>query len=79
MVLQILLLVIGGYYTVITVTGCLFKKEPKVKNVTNKVHKFALVVAAHNEEVVIANLVESAKAINYPKDAYEIFHYFIDN
>ena len=73
MILQILLLVIGGYYTVITMVGCLFKKEPKVKNVTDRVHKFALVVAAHNEEVVIANLVESANALNYPKDAYELF------
>lgn len=73
MILQILLLVIGGYYTVITMVGCLFKKEPKVKNATNKIHKFALVVAAHDEEVVIANLVESANSLNYPKDAYELF------
>lgn len=73
MVLQIVLLVIGGYYSVITVTGCLFKKEPKVDKVTDKIHKFALVVAAHNEEVVIANLVNSANQLNYPKDAYELF------
>lgn len=73
MVLQIVMLVIGAYYTVISFTGCLFKKEPAVKNVTNKIHKFALVVSAHNEEVVIGNLIESMQNINYPKESYDIF------
>lgn len=72
-VIQIAMLVIGCYYTVISLTGCLFRKEPKATNQTNKTHKFALVVSAHNEEVVIGNLVDSMKNINYPEDSYGIF------
>ena len=63
-VIQVAMLIIGGYYTVISLVGCLFRKEPKATNTTNKTHKFALVVSAHNEEVVIGNLVDSMKNIN---------------
>ncbi len=73
MILQIAMLAIGCYYTVISLVGCLFKKEPVCKNETNKVHKFALVAAAHNEEVVIANLVDSLKKMNYPEDSFDVF------
>ncbi len=72
-VIQVVMLVIGCYYTVISLAGCLFKKEPKATNTTNKTHKFALVVSAHNEEVVIGNLVDSMKNINYPEESYGIF------
>ncbi|MBQ2897318.1 MAG: glycosyltransferase family 2 protein [Clostridia bacterium] len=73
MVLQIFMLVLGGYYTVVSLVGCLFKKEPVCKNPGSKTHKFAMVVAAHNEQAVIGNLVDSLNMLNYPKDAYEIF------
>ena len=73
MVLQILMLVLGGYYTVVSLVGCLFKKEPACKNPGNKTHKFAMVVAAHNEQAVIGNLVDSLTSLNYPKDSYEVF------
>ena len=72
-VIQVAMLIIGGYYTVISLVGCLFRKEPKATNTTNKTHKFALVVSAHNEEVVIGNLVDSMKNINYPEESYGIF------
>ena len=72
-VIQVAMLVIGCYYTVISLVGCLLRKEPKATNTTNKTHKFALVVSAHNEEVVIGNLVDSMKNINYPEESYGIF------
>lgn len=34
---------------------------------------FAMIVAAHNEEMVIQNTVESLNLLNYPKDMYDIF------
>lgn len=36
-------------------------------------HKFALLIAAHNEESVIADVVESLKNQNYPSGLYDIF------
>jgi cellulose synthase/poly-beta-1,6-N-acetylglucosamine synthase-like glycosyltransferase len=37
------------------------------------VNRFAILVAAHNEQVVIGNIVRNLKGIDYPKDMYDIF------
>ncbi|MDF2675400.1 MAG: putative glycosyltransferase [Clostridiales bacterium] len=34
---------------------------------------FALIVAAHNEEIVIGKILESLKTLDYPKELYDIF------
>lgn len=44
-------------------------KPLKVK----KDHRFMAIVPAHNEEAVVANLVESLKKQNYNKDLYDIY------
>jgi cellulose synthase/poly-beta-1,6-N-acetylglucosamine synthase-like glycosyltransferase len=49
----------------------LFRRKEKKNYTPNK--KFAMIVAAHNEEVVIANLIESLKHQDYPKELYDIF------
>ena len=36
-------------------------------------HKFAIIVAARNEETVIGNLIDSVKRQNYPEDMLDIF------
>ena len=70
-VLQIVFLLFGSYYFGISLFAW-FKGREREK-VNDKIHTFALIVAAHNEEAVIENMVESLTAINYPKDAYDIF------
>lgn len=40
--------------------------------ITNKKHKFMAIIPAHNEEMVVANLVESLKNQNYDKELYDI-------
>jgi len=37
------------------------------------VSRFAVLVAAHNEEKVISNIVHSLKCLKYPKELYDIF------
>jgi Glycosyltransferases, probably involved in cell wall biogenesis len=49
----------------------LFRKKEK-KNYEPK-NKFALLIAAHNEEVVIGSLIESMLKLDYPKDMYDVF------
>jgi cellulose synthase/poly-beta-1,6-N-acetylglucosamine synthase-like glycosyltransferase len=49
----------------------LFRKKEK-KNYQPK-NKFALLIAAHNEEVVIGSLIESMMKLDYPKDMYDVF------
>lgn len=44
-------------------------KPLKVK----KDHRFMAIIPAHNEETVVANLVESLKKQNYNKDLYDIY------
>lgn len=58
------------YYLFIGLFGFYKKKDKKVFEPQKK---FAMLVAAHNEEVVIENLVESLKHLDYPKELYDIF------
>lgn len=67
---QIFVFAITCYYLILGLLG-LFRKEEK-KNYTPK-NKFALLIAAHNEEVVIGSLIESMLKLDYPKDMYDIF------
>lgn len=58
------------YYLCISFFGIVrIKDKRKVK----LQKKFALVVAAHNEELVIGNTIESLKKLDYPKELYDIF------
>ena len=71
-ILQVFSLSIGIYYLIVGITGFLPIKD-KNKEISDKTHKFALIISAHNEEVVIGNMVESLKQLDYPDDAYDIF------
>ncbi|EDU36293.1 glycosyltransferase, group 2 family protein [Clostridium sporogenes ATCC 15579] len=58
------------YYLIISLFGIYRKKNNK--NISDKT-KFALIVAAHNEELVIGNIIESLKMMDYDKKLYDIF------
>jgi len=59
------------YYLVISFFG-LYKKKENSKDVAPE-KSFALVVAAHNEEMVIGNIIDSLKLMDYPKELYDIY------
>lgn len=69
-IFQILVFTLTMYYFALAFFGLRRKAEKKNYNSDRR---FALLVAAHNEEVVIGNLVESLKKQKYPKDMYDIF------
>ncbi|WP_300349272.1 glycosyltransferase family 2 protein [Clostridium sp.] len=58
------------YYLFISLFGFYKKKDKKTFDPQKR---FAMLVSAHNEEVVIGNLVESLKHLDYPKELYDIF------
>ena len=58
------------YYLILGLFGFFRNKEKKNYDPKNK---FALIIAAHNEEVVIGNLIESMLKLDYPKGMYDIF------
>lgn len=69
--LQIIIFTAGCYYFGISVFGWIKKKNKKEYIPPEK--KFALVIAAHNEELVVAHVIDSLKQQNYPRSLYEIF------
>lgn len=69
-VFQITVFAIMMYYFVLAFFGLKRKKEKKNYTPTKK---FAMVVAAHNEEVVIGKLIESMLNQNYPRELFDIF------
>jgi len=69
---QISLWIIFLYYTIISVFGWIRKKEIPAENFPAE-NKFAVIIAAHNEELVIAGAIRSLKALKYPKDMYDIY------
>jgi cellulose synthase/poly-beta-1,6-N-acetylglucosamine synthase-like glycosyltransferase len=69
-IVSFILILYAGYYFVLS----LFALKPYRPVVSSKpTHRFALVIAARNEALVIANLIHSLKQQNYPASLYEIF------
>lgn len=68
--IQIPMFIITVYYTIISLFGIYKKKETEQ---FTPCKRFALIIAAHNEEMVIANAVDSLRDLDYPKKLYDIF------
>jgi len=68
--IQIPVFLITLYYLIISLFGIfkrIKKKEYKHKNT------FAIIVAAHNEEMVIGHAIDSLNELDYPKGMYDIY------
>lgn len=50
-----------------------FKRQEDSADLYPPKHRFALIVAAHNEERVVGNIVRNLKTMEYPSDMYDIF------
>ncbi|KMT22571.1 glycosyltransferase family 2 protein [Clostridium cylindrosporum] len=70
-VLQVLAFSVLIYHLGISLFGLYKHKNKKYDDIEDKT--FALVVAAHNEEVVIEQIVESLKHLDYKRELYDIF------
>lgn len=58
------------YYLIIALFGIYRKKD---LDDVNPEKRFALIVAAHNEEVVVKDIVVSLNNLDYPKELYDTF------
>lgn len=70
-VFQVFLYLISLYYGILAMFGLYKKKQKSKKSSPEK--SFALLIAAHNEEIVIAQIIESLKALDYPRQLYDIY------
>lgn len=71
MFFQLLICAVFLYYIVISLFGLYKPSEKKIYSTPNK--RFALIIAAHNEELVIGHIVDNLKNLDYPKELYDIF------
>ena len=69
MFINIILTIFTVYFTCIALFSLMKDKEYKK---VNPLKRFAILVAARNEEVVLPNLIESLKNQTYPSDLYDI-------
>lgn len=69
-IVQLILFFAGCYYLVVAFFSLTVTHKERV---SDKKHTFAIVVAAHNEETVIGQLVKSLKELEYPEEKYDIF------
>ena len=60
-----------AYQVVISFCSLIKLKDKPLK--INKEHKFMAIIPAHNEEMVIKNLVDSLQMQNYPKELFDIY------
>ena len=59
------------YQVVVSLCSLIKLKDKPLK--VNKDHRFMAIIPAHNEEAVVANLVESLKNQTYNKELYDIY------
>lgn len=69
-ILQLGLFLIGCYYFSIALFSLTVSNKERKEE---KVHTFALLVAAHNEKSVVGELVKNLKDLDYPKDKFRVF------
>jgi len=68
--IQILIIFITLYYSSLAIIGLHRKPENKGFAPSNK---FAIVIAAHNEEPVIEPLIDNIKRLDYPRNLFDIY------
>jgi cellulose synthase/poly-beta-1,6-N-acetylglucosamine synthase-like glycosyltransferase len=68
--LQVIIFLFTLYYFCIGFCGMWRRREKKIL-IPEK--NFAVIVAAHNEEAVIGQLIKNLEALEYPKKLYDIF------
>ncbi len=68
---EILIALIGGYYVLIYTLGLFPWKKREIPK-GKRYLKFAILIPAHDEERVIANLVSNLNKLRYPRSCYEV-------
>lgn len=70
MAMQAVTGLIGFYQVVLSVFGLFYRRQP-IRHAPAKT--FAVLIAAHNEELVIAHLLENLKRMDYPKELFDVY------
>lgn len=71
-IIQVLVFAVGTYFLGISIFGWIKRKDDRAEKYPPR-KRFALIIAAHNEEQVIGHIIDSLSRQNYPRDMYDIF------
>jgi len=71
-VAQIITLFFTIYQMLITFSG-MFKEKKRMKIAKNFTEKYALIVCAHNEAMVIGKTIHNLLDLDYPRELYDIY------
>ena len=69
--IQVFVFVAGCYFFGVSIYGWRKKKDKVEEAIPCK--RFAAVIAAHNEELVIAHVIDSLRNQNYPRKLFDVF------
>ncbi len=69
--IQVVVFVFGCYFFGVSIFGWVKKKDNRAE--VEPVKRFAIVIAAHNEELVIGHVIDSLRGQNYPRKLFDIF------
>ncbi len=70
--IQVIIFIAGCYFFGISILGWIKRKENDPKSYAPQ-KKFALIIAAHNEEKVVGHVIESLFRQNYPKELFDVY------
>jgi len=70
--IQVIIFIGGCYFLGISLFGWIRKKEEPADRFKPQ-KKFALIIAAHNEELVISHIIDSLLLQNYPRELFDIY------
>ncbi len=68
--IQIIVIFFTFYYFLLAMFGLWRKRETKI---TTPEKRFALIIAAHNEEQVLGELIDNLYMLNYPRELYDVY------
>lgn len=68
-----LLFTVAYFYQIVYIFVAFFYTPKKVKKNITRVNRYGFLLAARNESVVIADLIKSIQAQNYPSDMIDVF------
>ena len=69
---QVLMFIVGSYFFGISLLGWYISNSGYTGNYP-PAKRFALIIAAHNEERVIAHIIDSLFMQNYHRNNYDVF------
>ena len=62
----------GLYFSVVGIIG-LLKKNKETEVLSDKQNRFAVLIAARNEEKTIGGLLKSLNMMRYPRDKFSVY------